>query len=159
MRAGESDLALEAFARAVALLPDDIEDLGYALLNRGNVHLQRRQPALAAADFEAARAALDGRGLEVQRAKAEHNLGYTRLLEGDLVGAIQMIDEAAEILAPQSAINRATVEQDRAEILTAAGRPREAIQSLEQAAPGLRLPPAAHLPGRVRADPGLDDAA
>ncbi len=31
-------------------------------------------------------------------------------------------------------MNRATVEQDRAEILTAAGRPREAIQALEQAA-------------------------
>ena len=45
-----------------------------------------------------------------------------------------MIDEAAAVLAPQSAVNRATVEQDRAEILTAAGRPREAIRALEQAA-------------------------
>ena len=134
LRAGESDLALEALARAVSLLPTEIEDHAYALLNRGNVHLQRRQPALAAADFAAARDELDVRGLEVPRAKAEHNLGYSRLLEGDLVGAIQMIDEAAVVLAPQSVINRATVEQDRAEILTAAGRPREAVRALEEAA-------------------------
>ncbi len=45
-----------------------------------------------------------------------------------------MIDEAAQVLAPQSAINRATVEQDRAEVLTAAGRPHEAVRALETAA-------------------------
>ncbi|MCW2849428.1 MAG: Tetratricopeptide 2 repeat protein, partial [Marmoricola sp.] len=134
MRAGESDRALDAFAQAVSLLPQDIEDHGFALLNRGNVYLQRRQPTLAAADFGAARDELAARGLEVPRAKAEHNLGYARLLEGDLVGALQMIDEAALVLAPQSAINRATVEQDRAEVLTAAGRPREAVRALELAA-------------------------
>ena len=38
------------------------------------------------------------------------------------------------MLAPQSAINRATIEQDRAEVLTAAGRPREAVRALESAA-------------------------
>jgi len=134
MRIGESDAAMEAFAQAVAVLPPGIEDLGFALLNRGNVHLQRRQPDLAAADFHAARDELDLPGFEVDRAMAEHNLGYTRLLTGDLVGAIQMIEEAAPVLSPLSAVNRATVEQDRAEILTAAGRPREAIRALEQAA-------------------------
>jgi hypothetical protein len=45
-----------------------------------------------------------------------------------------MIERAAPVLSPLSAVNRATVEQDRAEILTAAGRPREAIRALEQAA-------------------------
>jgi tetratricopeptide (TPR) repeat protein len=133
MRTGESDAAMEAFAQAVSVLPPGIEDLGFALLNRGNVHLQRRQPELAAADFQAARDELDLPGFEVDRAMAEHNLGYARLLTGDLVGAIQMIDRAAETLSV-SAVNRATVEQDRAEILTAAGRPREAIRALEQAA-------------------------
>jgi tetratricopeptide (TPR) repeat protein len=132
MRTGESDAALQAFAQAVSLLPPGIEDLGYALLNRGNVHLQRRQPALAATDFQAARDELDLPGLEVPRAKAEHNLGYVRLLTGDLVGALRLIDSAAETLSV-SVINRATVEQDRAEILTAAGRPREAILALERA--------------------------
>ena len=100
-----------------------------------------------------------GPGTTLQRAKAEHNLGYARLLTGDLVGAIQMIDEAAPVLSPLSAPYRATVEQDRAEILTAAGRPREAIRALEHGCGGVRVPPAAHLPGRVRAHPGLDAAA
>ncbi len=134
MRIGESDAAMDAFARAVSVLPPGIEDLGFALLNRGNVHLQRREPELAAADFQAARDELDLPGFEVDRAMAEHNLGYTRLLTGDLVGAIQMIEEAAPVLSPLSAVNRATVEQDRAEILTAAGRPREAARALEEAA-------------------------
>ena len=38
------------------------------------------------------------------------------------------------MLSAQSATYRATVEQDRAEIMTAAGRPREAIRALEAAA-------------------------
>ena len=45
-----------------------------------------------------------------------------------------MIDEAAPVLSAQSAAYRATVEQDRAEVMTAAGRPREAIRALEAAA-------------------------
>src|SRR4051812_13749356 len=133
MRIGESEAAMEAFAEAVSLLPTGVADLGYALLNRGNVHLQRREVDLAAADFLAARDAFDGLGMPLPRAMAEHNLGYTRLLTGDLVGALRTIDRAAETLSV-SAVSRATVEQDRAEILTAAGRPREAIRSLEQAA-------------------------
>ena len=38
------------------------------------------------------------------------------------------------VLSPLSAAYRATVEQDRAEVMTAAGRPREAIRALEAAA-------------------------
>ncbi len=134
MRTGETDAALEALARAVAVLPAGSDDLGYALINRGNVHLQHGRATQAAADFTAARAALDRPGLELERAKAEHNLGYARLLLGDLIGAMTTIADAAEVLTASSAINRATVEQDRAEILTAAGRPREASLALERAA-------------------------
>jgi tetratricopeptide (TPR) repeat protein len=134
MRTGETAAAMTVLARAISVLPDRSSDLGYAFINRGNVHLQHGRPREAAADFEAAAARLDDPGHRLERAKAEHNLGYARLLAGDLVGALQMIDEAAQVLAPQSAINRATIEQDRAEVLTAAGRPREAVRSLEQAA-------------------------
>ena len=133
MRAGASETAIQAFARAISLLPRGAADLGYALLNRGNVHLQRRAPDLAAADFLAAREALDLPGLEVPRAMAEHNLGCARMLTGDLVGALRTIDSAAGTLSV-SAVNRAMVEQDRAEVLTAAGRSREAARALERAA-------------------------
>ncbi len=134
MRTGETEGALEALARAVAVLPSGSDDLGYALINRGNVHLQHGRATQAAADFTAARTALGRPGLELDRAKAEHNLGYTRLLLGDLIGAMTTIADAAEVLTASSPINRATVEQDRAEILTAAGRPREASVALERAA-------------------------
>ena len=135
MRAGDGDPAMKHFAEALDLLPADLhDDVGVVYLNRGNVHLQRRDARAAAKDFTAARDEFATAGREVQQAKAEHNLGYARLLTGDLVGAIQMIDEAAEVLAPQSPTYKATVEQDRAEILTAAGRPREAVAALETAA-------------------------
>ena len=134
MRMGEADQAMEAFARAIAVLPDRSEDLGYVRLNRGNVHLQHGRAREAAADFAAALDTLDGPGLELERAKVEHNLGYAQLLLGDLVGAMKRIDEAAPVLSSSSAVNRATVEQDRAEVLTAAGRPHEAIRALDAAA-------------------------
>ena len=44
---------------------------------------------LTQADGEFGRA-----GLTVQRAKAEHNLGFARLFTGDLVGALQSMDAA-----------------------------------------------------------------
>ncbi len=134
MRTGETDAAMEALARAISVLPPGSDDLGYALINRGNVHLQHGRARQAAADFAAARDELARPGLELDRAKAEHNLGYSQLLLGDLIGAMTQIGEAAEVLSASSAINRATVEQDRAEILTAAGRPREATRALEKAA-------------------------
>jgi tetratricopeptide (TPR) repeat protein len=134
MRTGETDAALDAFARAIAVLPPGSDDLSFALLNRGNVYLQHGRARQAAADFDAARMELDKPGLELERAKAEHNLGYAQLLMGDLIGAMTMIADAADVLSASSAINRATVEQDRAEILTAAGRPREAARALQQAA-------------------------
>ena len=98
------------------------------------MHLQRGDVPAAVADFSHARDALALAEHTVEQAKAEHNLGYARLLAGDLVGAMQAIDEAGEVLAPLSPAYRATVEQDRAEVLTAAGRPREAIQALGTAA-------------------------
>ena len=70
----------------------------------------------------------------VQRAKAEHNLGFAQLLTGDVVGALQTMDSARDVLAPLSAVSRAVCEQDRAEALTAAGRVGDAIKALESAA-------------------------
>ena len=135
LRTGALAGSLTAFEQAIALLSSDPENLGRALLNRGNVHLQSGQVAAAVADFTAARDQLAPlEDLKVERAKAEHNLGYARLLTGDLVGALRMIEDAAEVLAPLSSAFRATVEQDRAEVLTAAGRPREAMRSLEASA-------------------------
>ena len=135
MRTGDVDRAMNAFTIAIDLLPSGGEPVGLVLLNRGNVHLQRGDSSSAIADFTAAREHFSrAGGLEVWQAKVEHNLGYARLLTGDILGALQMIEAAAPVLSVQSATYRATVEQDRAEIMTAAGRPREAIRALEAAA-------------------------
>jgi len=134
MRSGDAQRAITAFREALDLLPADHPETGLVFLNRGNVHLQRRDVREAVADFTASRDEFARTGETLQRAKAEHNLGYARLLTGDIVGAIQMIDEAAPVLSPLSAPYRATVEQDRAEVLTAAGRPREASRALDAAA-------------------------
>ena len=113
MRAGDVERAMEAFAAAVDLLPDDGEPIGLVLLNRGNVHLQRGDAQAAITDFTAAREHFSrAGGLEVWQAKVEHNLGYARLLTGDIVGALQMMDEAASVLSVQSAASRAVGEQD-----------------------------------------------
>ena len=134
MRRGERDRGLAAFKQALALLPPGHGELGAVYLNRGNVHLASGDVGAAVEDFTRAREELARVGSPVEQAKAEHNLGYTRLLSGDLIGALQMIDGAAPVLSAQSAAYRATVEQDRAEVMTAAGRPREAIRALEKAA-------------------------
>ena len=98
--------ALDAFAHGRSRCSHDApRDLGRALLNRGNVHLQRGDAAAAAADFAAARELLDdATDSSVERAKAEHNLGYAQLLTGDLVGALQAMDDARQVLAPLSPV-------------------------------------------------------
>jgi tetratricopeptide (TPR) repeat protein len=134
MRRGDRERGLAAFRQALALMPPQHPELGAIHLNRGNVHLASGDVDAAVADFSHAREELARVANPVEQAKAEHNLGYAHLLNGDIVGALRMIDEAAPVLSAQSAAYRATVEQDRAEVMNAAGRPREAIKSLEEAA-------------------------
>jgi tetratricopeptide (TPR) repeat protein len=133
-RTGHVDEALDAFSTAIPLLTDDPEEAGRALLNRGSLHLRRGNPQAAIVDLAQADREFGRAGLTVQRAKAEHNLGFARLLTGDVVGALQTMDAARSVLAPLSAVSRAVGEQDRAEALTAAGRAGEAIKALESAA-------------------------
>jgi len=132
-RVGDPAAALGDYTRAVGLLQGSPE-LSRTLLNRASLHLQRGDAAEAADDLTAAIGLLDESDGPERRARAEHNLGYARLLTGDLVGALQAMDAARAVLAPLSAVSRAVCDQDRAEVLTAAGRPHEATVALETAA-------------------------
>ncbi|HEU4567789.1 MAG TPA: CHAT domain-containing protein [Marmoricola sp.] len=134
LRSGEAEAALQSFSEAVARLEDAPEPLGRALLNRGNLHLQLHRPEPAARDLVRAASELGAAGLTESRARAQHNLGYARMLAGDLVEALRLIDAAGAVLLPLSPVSRAQSEQDRAEVLLAAGRPREAVRALEAAA-------------------------
>ena len=134
MRMGRSEDALHAFAEAVDRLAEHPEPLARVLLNRGNVFLQQGSPDRAAADFTEAAERFGQAGIAVEQAKARFNVGYAELLRGDLVAALRGMDAARDVLAPLSPAYRATVEQDRAEVLVAAGMSREAIRALDAAA-------------------------
>ena len=134
MRAGDTADALDAFADAIRLLGSEPEPLTRVHLNRGNVFLQRGEWQRAMSDFEAALHHAARAGLEVQQAKAQHNLGYALLGTGDLVAALQMMEQAQATLSPLSLVSEAVGQQDRAEVLIASGMVQEASAALRSAA-------------------------
>lgn len=134
LRAGRPGEAVESFGEAVALLDDLPVDRAKAHLNRGAAHLELRDPAAALVDFDVAAAGYAAAGDPVAAAKARHNAGYARFLLGDLVGALADMERAYAVLGPVSAVVRAVCQQDRAEVLMAAGLLEEGRRALDQAA-------------------------
>ena len=134
MRRGDGDAAIVWLGSAIAALGSDPNRLGRASLNRGNVYLQRGEVTRAEADFDvAARAFLEG-GENVEYAKARHNQGYAALLAGDIIGALHLMDEARPVLSELSPVALAVCDQDRAEVLLAAGMTSEATSLLASVA-------------------------
>lgn len=134
MRVGDHGSADASYSHAIELLQGSPEHLGRALLNRGTMRMGIGQLSPASADFDLTIEQATLVGAPERAARAQHNLGYARLLSGDLVGALTMMERAAQVLAPLSAVSRAQCDQDRAEVLLAAGRPREATRALHAAA-------------------------
>lgn len=134
MVSGELSAALADFAAAIAGLSDVPAYLGPAHLNRGGVYLQLHDVAAAENDFRAAIPLLEGSGRNVHAAMAQHNLGYCRYLAGDLVEALRLMDQAAVVLGPLSTVSAATGQQDRAEVLMAAGLVDDGRAALREAA-------------------------
>jgi tetratricopeptide (TPR) repeat protein len=133
MRAGETEQALDAYDHAIPLLHEEPETFGRAHMNRANVHLYLSDPHAAIADLTVAMRELDRAGNVEERGKAEHNLGYAHLLLGDLLQALDWMDRAVQSVAPVPLVLRSVFAQDRAEVLLAAGRMRDAIDALETA--------------------------
>ncbi|HEY2878759.1 CHAT domain-containing protein [Nocardioides sp.] len=133
LRQGETAEALDAFGVGIAMLTDPVE-LGKAHINRGNVHLARGAGRHAAEDFATAVALLKPSGNELEAAMAEHNLGYADLLSGDLVSALHHMDAVRPVLLPLSQVGAAICNQDRAEVLMAAGLTRRGLAALDEAA-------------------------
>ena len=73
-------------------------------------------------------------GLLSEVPKAQHNLGYAAFLQGDLVSALKDMEEAGLKLPATSPVLRAIAQQDRAELLMAAGLTREGLAALDEAA-------------------------
>src|SRR4051794_27589143 len=133
-RSGHAARALESFGEAIDELDGHPGELAKAYLNRGTVHLDRGRPEDAARDFAESARQYAIAGETESRAKADHNLGYSLFKAGDLVGALRAIDAAQRVLAPISPVNRAVGEQDRAEVLLAAGLVQEGTRRLRGAA-------------------------
>ena len=133
LRTGETAEALDAFDVAIPLLNEPLE-LGKAYINRGGVHLSRGAGPRAAADFARGAGLFRAVGNEIQAAMAEHNQGYADLLQGDLVSALHHMDAARPVLLPQSPVVVAICNQDRAEVLMAAGLTRSGLSALDDAA-------------------------
>ncbi|HEU5036126.1 MAG TPA: CHAT domain-containing protein [Nocardioides sp.] len=133
MLRGETSVAMGHFDEALVRL-EDPERIARVRLNRGNVHLQRRDLSLARADFERSYAAYQEAGDGYGAAKALHNLGYTHFLAGDLVAALRDLAAAYPTVAAEGPVMTAMVEQDRAEVLMAAGLHAEGAEALAAAA-------------------------
>ncbi|WP_193614160.1 CHAT domain-containing protein [Nocardioides lijunqiniae] len=121
MLTGQNAEAMSAFGAAIRMLSTSPLHLGRAHVNRGNLYLQQNDVSRAAQDFEAGLAHLESTAEPPEVAMARHNLGYTRFLAGDLAEALRDMDAARTVLAPLSAVAEATCDQDRAEVLIAAG--------------------------------------
>jgi tetratricopeptide (TPR) repeat protein len=135
MRAGREADALDAFDQALSLLDEnDPLPIARAAINRGDVHLQRRDLPAARADFERAVDVASRHRLEVQRSMAMHNLGYVDLLSGDLPAALRRMTEVAPAFESMSPAYAAVSHADRAQVLVSAGLLTEADQDLAAAA-------------------------
>ncbi|MBK8460298.1 MAG: CHAT domain-containing protein [Micropruina sp.] len=134
MMLGHPRDSLADLAQAIPRLSGHPIDLGRAHMTRGNIYLQQGQITRAIGDFEAAAAQFELAEVEVQRAKARHNLGYAAMLTGDLIRALQEMEAAAEVLVPQGDALAATCDQDRAVALLSAGMVEEGTELLDRAA-------------------------
>ncbi|WP_345528353.1 CHAT domain-containing protein [Nocardioides endophyticus] len=133
MLRGDTSLAMDMFGEALTRL-DEPDRIARVHLNRGNVHLQRRRLAAASADFELSYEAFGEARDEYGAAKALHNAGYTRFLAGDLVAALRDLAAAYPTIAAEGPVMTAMVEQDRAEVLMAAGLHEQGAVALAAAA-------------------------
>jgi tetratricopeptide (TPR) repeat protein len=124
------------FDAAGALMGDlDPEDRPTVLLNRGAVHLLRRDLRAARADLSASARLAAELGMTRQEFKAQHNLGYAEFLAGDIPAALRAFALADAL---DTDVSRSVWFLDRARVLMEAGLLEEADQALASASELLR---------------------
>ncbi|MGO2933588.1 MAG: CHAT domain-containing protein, partial [Microbacterium sp.] len=131
-RAGRLDEAETMLTRAIDQLTGTA--LANCLLNRSVVHMHRRAFDACTEDLERAVAIYEDAGEEAAAAEARHNLGYTALLRGDFVEALDLMAQSRPVIAAVSPVNAAMSDLDRAEVLRDAGLVDEAEHLLEDVA-------------------------
>jgi tetratricopeptide (TPR) repeat protein len=131
-RAGRLDDAETMLTRAIDGLAGTAQ--ANCLLNRSLVHMHRRAFDASTADLERAVAIYEDAGSAEAAAEARHNLGYTALLRGDLVAALDLMAQSRPVIAASSPVGAAMSDLDRAEVLRDAGLVDEAERLLESVA-------------------------
>jgi tetratricopeptide (TPR) repeat protein len=134
MRSGDTPGALASFSEAIDSLSSLPDEKARAHLNRGGVYLQQGAGEIAAEDFAAAMRNFEAAGLVAEVPKAQHNLGYAAFVQGDLVSALRDMEEAGHNIPASSPVLRAISQQDRAEVLMAAGLTRQGLSALDEVA-------------------------
>jgi len=132
MLRGETSAALGELSQALVLV-DDPGVVARIHLNRGNVNLQRKELATATSDFARSFRSYREAGDEYGAAKAVHNRGYAHFLAGDLVEALRDLGAAYPVFEAEGPVMTAMVQQDRAEVLMAAGLHEEGVVALAAA--------------------------
>ena len=105
------------------------------LLNRGAVHLLRRDLRAARTDLSASARLAAELGMTRQEFKAQHNLGYAEFLAGDIPAALRAFALADAL---DTDVSRSVWFLDRARVLMEAGLLEEADQALASATELLR---------------------
>lgn len=130
---GRLDEAERWLTQAIERLSEDPVPAARTRVNRSLVRMQQRRLGDAAEDLQHASTTFSDHDLPTDEAQARHNLGYTSLLEGDLVNALREM-LAARPMAASTPVNAAIADVDRAEVLRDAGLTTEAEQILGRAA-------------------------
>ena len=135
MRTWRDNDALRLFDAAIPLLHDypDRAHLARALLNRSFSHLNLGDVRRARADLLWCERIAVAAGLELMAAKAQHNLGSCALLAGDIPGALQLFNAAADRYRTYGPGILPILAMDKARALLAAGLARDAAVQLDSA--------------------------
>jgi tetratricopeptide (TPR) repeat protein len=134
MRSGDAAGAMASLGSAIGLLEERPGERARAHLNRGTAHLQQGSGEAAATDFAAAIRDFERAGLQAEVPKAQHNRGYAAFIAGDLVGALRDMEDAGRAIGSSSPVLHAISQQDRAEVLMAAGLTRRGLAALDDSA-------------------------
>ena len=141
MRTWRRSDALEMLDEAVTLLeqnPAETVNLAWALINRSVVHLSVGDVRQARADLLRCRQIAPGGGHDQQSAKVLHNLGYCDLLAGDIPGALQLFNAAADAYRVSAPGVLPILAMDKARLMLAAGLAGDAARELDGAMAAFR---------------------